>query len=354
MELSQSQNTTLLDALPRDNVVVSRDGVITSVDDGFKRALEAESREFVGRDLSALVYPVDYEQLAEIFEQFRSGSGDSVRNVEFRAQAFNGDWHVFEAVVTPLPDKSAPGEFVLCVRDITERKSLIRELEAENDRLQEFARMVSHDIRTPLQIAKGHVEQAVETGSDESFRKIRESHERIETIISDMLTLARRGSPIDDSEPVSLAAIARTAWGSVNTGEMVLEIRDDTAIEAQPDRLQQLFENLFRNAAEHAGRNATVVVAPLDPMATATRPQERLPSGFFVSDDGPGIPDELKETVFESGFSTSPDGTGFGLAIVKQIAEAFRWETQLKDAYIGGARFEFVEVPDRERLAPTE
>jgi signal transduction histidine kinase len=62
--------------------------------------------------------------------------------------------------------------------------------------------------------------------------------------------------------------------------------------------------------------------------------------GFYVADDGPGIPPEKRDWVFESGHSTNRAGTGFGLAIVQQIAEAHGWDITTTESAAGGARFE--------------
>jgi signal transduction histidine kinase len=67
--------------------------------------------------------------------------------------------------------------------------------------------------------------------------------------------------------------------------------------------------------------------------------------GFYVEDDGPGIPEEIREGIFESGYTTSQRGTGFGLAIVEDIAEAHGWTVSIHEGRTGGARFE-VEVLD--------
>jgi len=73
---------------------------------------------------------------------------------------------------------------------------------------------------------------------------------------------------------------------------------------------------------------------------------ESLPdsAGFAVEDDGPGIPEAQREEVFETGFTTSDDGTGFGLSIVAEIAAAHGWTVSVTDGRDGGARFEFEGV----------
>jgi signal transduction histidine kinase len=82
---------------------------------------------------------------------------------------------------------------------------------------------------------------------------------------------------------------------------------------------------------EHAGEDVTVTVGDLD-------------GGFYVADDGPGIPESDRERVFETGYSTSDGGTGFGLEIVATVATAHGWDVRVTDAADGGARFEFTGV----------
>ncbi|WP_226042529.1 sensor histidine kinase [Natrinema sp. DC36] len=65
------------------------------------------------------------------------------------------------------------------------------------------------------------------------------------------------------------------------------------------------------------------------------------PDGFFVEDDGPGIPIDERESVLEYGHTTSPSGSGFGLAIVSQIADGHGWAIRITESADGGARFEF-------------
>ncbi|MFC7135970.1 sensor histidine kinase [Halobaculum litoreum] len=147
------------------------------------------------------------------------------------------------------------------------------------------------------------------------------------TLIDDLLRLAREGRVVGDAEPVGIAETARRAWRIVDTADATLSVADGT-VDADPERLCELFENLFRNAIEHAGDGVTVRVEPTD-------------GGFVVADDGPGVPPARREDVFEAGVSTADDGTGFGLAIVRRIAEAHGWSVTLEDGENGGARFRF-------------
>lgn len=105
-------------------------------------------------------------------------------------------------------------------------------------------------------------------------------------------------------------------------------------------------------------RDVTIRVGELDEVAGDGGIRKTVPSGsvtettsghgFFVEDDGPGSPKSTRATVFESGYTTDEGGTGLGLTIVRQIAEAHGWRVSLRESERGGARFEFEGV----ELAP--
>ena len=219
---------------------------------------------------------------------------------------------------------------LLTLSDITHREQYRRELERQNQRLDQFANMVSHDLRNPLNVATGRLELAQQDCESEHFEAIADAHTRMEELIDDVLTLARQGQPIDQTESVSLATVADQCWQVVETTDNALVTEDDLSFMADADRLQQLLENLFRNAIEHGGSDVTIRVGAVDG-----------DNGFYVADDGPGIPPEHRDQVFDSGYSTADDGTGFGLAIAKEIADAHGWTTTITESSEGGAQFEF-------------
>jgi PAS domain S-box-containing protein len=219
------------------------------------------------------------------------------------------------------------------VRDITHRLEVERELRRQVDRLDEFASIVSHDLRNPLSVLRGRLDLAEETGEPEHFAAARDAIARMTRLIDDLLSLAREGKTVEDLEQAELARLVEDCWGGVATGTGTLVVETDRAPLADPDRLRQLFENLFRNAVEHGATDATVTVGD-------------CPGGFYVADDGAGVAPGDRDRVFEAGYSTG--GTGLGLAIVGRIAEAHGWTVRLTESASGGARFEFtgVEFPE--------
>jgi PAS domain S-box-containing protein len=235
-----------------------------------------------------------------------------------------------------------------------ERRRADTALERERNRLDEFASVVSHDLRNPLSVAEGHVELAAEECDTDHLDAVTRAHGRMRRLIEDLLTLAREGDRAVEAEAVPLADAAGAAWENVDTGGARLVVETDRTVRADPGRLGQLLENLFRNAVEHGSTGSRTesgdavehgsAVEPDDGTATLTVTVRAVEGGFVVADDGPGIPEEDRERVFETGYSTEDEGTGFGLAIVEQVADAHGWTVRATESAAGGTRFEVTGV----------
>jgi signal transduction histidine kinase len=261
-----------------------------------------------------------------------------------------GEPRVFEPVVTTLADDAGrPTGHAVVLHDVTDREGRKRRIEElarareqlrrKNERLDEFASVVSHDLRNPLTVARGFTQTARQDDDVSKLDRVEDAHERMDRMLEELLALARAGFDRGDAEPVDLSKLARDAWRTVDTPAMELVVEPDApTVPGDEATLRQALENLFRNAAEHA--------VPDDPApATAvTVTVGGLPDGFYVADDGPGIPAEEREQVFEHGFTTSGDGTGFGLSIVQQVFEAHNWTVRVAEGSDGGARFEVRDV----------
>jgi len=213
--------------------------------------------------------------------------------------------------------------------DITERKEAKLELQRQTERLSKFIRALSHDLQTPLHLASSQLELMRETVDHERIDAIAEAHDRMERIIDETLKMAKRGETVGETEPVELGALARESWSTIETDGATLTVESDGTVDADGERLRRLLENLFANAVTHAARPETtlsVTVGTLD-------------GGFYVEDDGPGVPPDERADIFEIGYTTADEGTGFGLAIVEEIAGAHGWTVRITDGADGGARF---------------
>lgn len=221
---------------------------------------------------------------------------------------------------------------VRTIRYAIERTTTRRELQRQNERLERFASVLSHDLRNPLNVAKGRLKLVRRECDDENghLAEIASMHGRMEQLIADVLTLARQGQSIGETEPVTVGTVARQAWETAGAERATLRIEGEFDVRADPERLRTMLENLFKNAVRHVGEDVTVTVGPLPDR-----------DGFHVTDDGPGIPEKERESVFEPGYTTASEGTGFGLHIVKEISDAHGWTVELAD-HSDGTRFEFV------------
>lgn len=244
----------------------------------------------------------------------------------------NGQERHFDIDRIPYTDHRGEQRGAIYVfQDVTAREEHAEELIRQNERLDRFASVVSHDLRNPLSVAMGRLQLAQEDIESPHLDSIEQSHERMATLIDDALALAREGKAVTETKAVDLAALSDRCWNSVKTAGATLVTDTDAVIQADPDRLRRLLENQFRNAVEHGGPEVTITVG-------------ECASGFYIQDDGPGIPEADREDIFDAGFSTSQSGTGFGLSIVSEIVEAHGWEIHATESPTGGARFEITGV----------
>ncbi|WP_115864087.1 sensor histidine kinase [Halorussus litoreus] len=241
-----------------------------------------------------------------------------------------------------------------------------KELERKNERLEEFSSVISHDLRSPLNIAQGMIGLAKESGDLSHLSKAETALDRMNELTENLLTLAKEGEVLDDREPVAVADVARQAWSTSATGEASLSVAESLGmVSADPSRFQTLFENLFRNAVEHGSTSSQPTADDaVEHSSTSPRSHARedaaehgesavtvevggLSDGFFVADGGPGIPNEQRQQLnrmFEQRSLQLHEREGFGLVIVQQIVEAHGWEIRVTESDSGGARFDVTGV----------
>lgn len=375
-EITNASRTTQLETLNRATrelfTVETRDAVIT-------RGVEL-SREVLDHDAIAIhLYDEEtgglaptaaadqvYELVGELptftsgnsiaWDVYQDGTSRLVRDVGENPDRYNADTPVASELHVPLgehgiliatsmdADEFDQYDLILggilaeniatalrTVEQTAKLRSREQELVDQNERLEQFTSIASHDLRNPLNVAQGRIELARETTDSEHLAKAGSALDRMEELITDLLALARDDDSTLDLETVDVAVLAKNCWQNVETTEATLVTDSDRTVRADELRLRQLFENLIRNSVEHGGPGTTVTVDALD-------------DGFYIEDDGPGIPESRRIDVFQAGYTSSKNGTGFGLSIVKQIADAHDWDVTVTGGSAGGARFEITGV----------
>lgn len=230
----------------------------------------------------------------------------------------------------------------------------------DTERLEAFSSLVAHELRSPIQTAQSGLDLAKAECDSTYLDEVDRTISQLDQLIDNLLDQLTQRETTVELEPVDLAVVVEDAWPAETTATLSVE-SDLPTVEAEPSRLRQLFKNLFRNSVEHGstdnrpqggnsieqgstdsraepddnGETVTVRVGVSNPADS-----ESDSIGLYIADDGPGIDRDRRENVFEYGYTSSEDGTGFGLAIVDDVVEAFDWEITLTESQTGGARFE--------------
>ena len=326
----EMQYRTLFEEAPVMTILTrAEDGgpVIEDCNSQFVKTLGYDEDAILDSELAEFYTPDSTEMLLEEGGYRRSLKGEFDRE---RRELVTADGEIIEALLRAVPRRTTDGDIIGTMAmyiDITERESAKR----ANERLEEFTSVVSHDLRNPLNVATGRLGLVAEECDSDHLDDIEQALNRMETLIDDLLTLAREGKEVTEIQPVDLAKMINACWENVETDQAVLITNTNRSVRADRSRLKQVFENLFRNAVEHGGADVSVTVGDLD-------------DGFYIEDDGPGIPSGERDDIFEAGYSRSEEGTGFGLSIVERIVTGHDWQIRVTEGSDGGARFEITDV----------
>ena len=342
------------------------DGHFMTVNNGLMEMTGYSREGLLGEHISIIIEDDAIDEGRRLVREMYERNQMTAETKEVQVRPKAGDPYPGEVQIALLPYDDEFRGTVGVVRDVTERKRREEELERQNERLEAFASIVSHDLRNPLGVSQGYLDLAKEE-SDEAVAEylghVEDGLDRMEDIIGDVLALARQGQTVTDTEPVELVGLAREAWSNVETESATLDVAGDLRFAADRSRLLRSFENLFRNAVEHGstssrtesddaiehgGGDVTVTVGPLaaDHASGFEFAGDDSPTrtGFYVADDGPGMPAEIREHAFDSEFTTSDEGLGIGLWVVREVASAHGWMVDVVESEDGGARFEFEDV----------
>jgi len=331
--IESERYSTVLRALGYPVYVVNEEGEFEYVNQEFVELTGYDRDKILGSGPELIKTDEGVEKADDMLAEIVSSSGPNKQKFEVDIHSADGDIIPCYDHMAALPFDDTFRGSVGILRDATTEQRRREELIQQNERLDEFTSIVSHDLRTPLSNAKTAAQLARTTDDADAFDQLEAQHERMGEMIDDLLTLAREGETISETERVDVATIAAEAWDSFSCPANTLNLPDDELmINSDTSRLRRLLENVLRNAVEHSSSPVTVTVGQLD-------------NGFYLADNGPGIDEYERDQVFEPGYTTTESGTGFGLSIVKRIADTHGWNISLTDSETGGTQFEFITDP---------
>jgi two-component system CheB/CheR fusion protein len=310
-------------ALDESAIVATTDrkGDITYANDKFCEISKYSREELLGQNhriIKSGYHPPEFFR-----EMWRTISSGHVWRAEIKNRAKDGTFYWVDTTIVPfLDDKGRPYQYIAVRHEITERKRIEMELreQAALKRLGEMAAVVAHELKNPLAGLRGALEIiARRMPSDSSdVRIVKEMVTRIDSLnqmVQDLLVFARPNPP--KIALVSLGTIVReTAALLVSDPEMrgvSVDVNGaDPVVPADAEMMKGVLLNLMINAAQAMGRQGRIAVS------VSTRDAFCEVS---VADQGPGIPQELRDKIFDPFFTTKHRGTGLGLPVARRTVE---------------------------------
>ena len=344
---------SILDTVVEALIVIDRRGLIQSFSAAAERLFGFTAREAIGQNVSILM-PAPYRREHDGYlarytatgERHIIGIGRTVVGQRKDGTTFPMELAVGEA--------NLPGEvlFTGIIRDLTERRNNERrlaELQAELihiSRLNDLGQLVSalsHEVNQPLAAMANYISGARrllaagnQAGAEQAVERIAEQADRARQIIRRLRDLARRGVTERKVEnlPKTIEEACALALLGAGPGLKLEILVDEGAGEAFIDRIQiqQVLMNLMRNALE--------AMAGLEQRALtiiAARAGEKIE--IRVADTGPGLPEQVRDRLFEPFVTTKPDGMGVGLSVCRTIVEAHGGQLSGEDRAGGGTVF---------------
>jgi two-component system, OmpR family, phosphate regulon sensor histidine kinase PhoR len=335
----EARQQALFDSMAEGVLILGRDERIQMANTSLQRLFKLTTDVHGQSILEAF----KIETLSELVKRLREEP--AVHGCEFELPGVEERWVQVNAAAVIEGHRERHGS-ILVFHDLTRLKQL------ENTR-RDFVANVSHELRTPLSLIKGFVETLLEGAKDspelatQFLRTIEKHADRLTFLIEDLLTISRleSGRTLLDLHSVQLhEEVQRViddlqARAAERKTRLLNEIPVDLRARADTDRLQQVLFNLIENAIKYGGPEGIVTVA------AKTRSDNNIV--VSVHDNGPGIPAEARERVFERFYrvdrarSRETGGTGLGLAIVKHIVQGHGGEVWVESEIGAGTTFRF-------------
>jgi PAS domain S-box-containing protein len=358
----------LLDAVPDTVVVVDETGRILFAAEGIRELSGYRPEELTGLPIELLVPPRHRAAHASLRERFEQGPDTRPMGAQQDTTLRHRDGGEVAVDISLSPLDGRGRRFVVAaIRAADERRAaeqaIYRALRHEQEaaaRLREaaemknaFIRAISHELRTPLTVVQGLAETLEARAGDFSTRQIEllaarlaRNAERLDGLLADLLDVDRltRGTVVAERQLVDVAAVARRVVERSARGDrpVALEVPDSLPAEVDPAQVERILDHLLHNAIKYSPPGTPVTVrATLDVEAGGLL--------LVVEDEGAGVPEALREAIFEAFYrvddSSPAPGTGVGLSLVAEFARLHGGRAWVEDREGPGCSFKVLLPP---------
>ncbi|MHA1959906.1 MAG: PAS domain S-box protein [Candidatus Thorarchaeota archaeon] len=318
-EESEKRFRQLYENAPLSYQTLDEDGKIAAVNPAWLGSLGYSEEEVVGRHFGEFLTPSSERTFVERFPMFIAEGTAS--NVEYEMIRRDGTCLTARFSGKAVFDERGDFQQTHCIfQDVTEWKIADRRLRRQKEELSELAHVMSHDLGNKMRNIRSMIALMRKEHSEEILERIDKLAHQADELLQSSAELADAGLIIEEFEIVKFDSIVREIAGTlIPTGKSFHQDRLPDVL-GDPDRLGQIFENLFSNAIEH-GRPSSIEVRRID---------SRAGIDILIANDGECISEELREKIFLRGFTTKDGGKGLGLAIVRKLVEAHGWTIQIE------------------------
>lgn len=311
--------------------VVDPEGKILRVNKSVEDVFGVDNKEITGKHYREIDNIIESKTLNQVHDKFVKSSyfQELLKKDIFRHEVSiekpDGRTAILDVSLKPV--KNENGEITSVIaegRDITSLKSSERQLKDQNKRLERFSRILSHDLRNPLNVASGYLDLAEETGNQKDFEKAKNAIKRMDEIIEELLTLSGKPSEFE-KEQLNLKDVFREAYSFVDANPDYT-VEQDMELVGGKSGIVRMFENMIVNSVDH-NEDVEIEVGSIE-------------NGFYYKDDGKITEDIDKVT--EYGYTSSENGNGVGLSVIHRVAEINDWNLNIVKSDDGALKFEFL------------
>ena len=346
---SEDRYTRLVESASDAIFTLDEEGTFTSVNAALEFATGRRRHDLIGRHFTAMLEgSPDREKLWVVFAETLRGNRS---RAEFRFMRPNGEVRTGSINSAPIAEGERITGALAVVRDVSDEKVLLQQV-LQQEKLAAIGQLVSgvaHELNNPLAGVMAFSQLLLATEMNEEQQQAAETIQnegrRAAKIVNNLLTFARQHPP--ERSPVNINQVLRDTIAlrryAMQSGQVQVDTQLDDGLPptwADPTQLQQVFLNLLTNAEHAVGQNSG---AKRVQIRTARAGAMILVS---IGDNGPGIPDDQRDRIFNPFFTTKPvgQGTGLGLSLTDGIVREHGGRIRVESAPGAGATF-IVELP---------